>query len=378
MQAQQAGTKLIEAQIPGAALASAQKAIHVDASGRTWINANGKWMKYSDWEDAGKPSPTGSSLADHYVSQLLQGSVAAQNQPAKKQETQPVAEQTTTTTVPAPQAQTPYDLTDPTKTAPLSAGQRNASNEARTITNQEFGDSREKLIAENQGIQQGARKQVQDAQTIKSSFNQLAVPLATLGAGEEIQPGALAGLQQAAVNTANGVLNRLGLPRFATEGLAASQIADKASEVLAQAKTLNLDQKAISALQRVANSVPNKNMTKEAFADILASSYVDNMRAQHEGTYVMQYGKGQNIPVGRGALEAYRQDHKDIDRQFNLEKVAIKDFLLTQVPDEKTGKSEPLINYMLGYGKNSELAKKITPELINKKYGVNISKYFMN
>jgi len=378
LEKQQADTDAVKAGIPGIALESAQKAIFVDPNGETWINVNGKWLNKASWIEAGSPQSTGSAMGDYYVKRLFGSGVAGEKPTEQKAGTTQVAGPSGGPAAPAaPKAPSLYDLTDANKINALSEGQKIAAEEAKNVRSQDYRGARDQLIAENQAVLSAARKQMQDAQTIKPSLNQVATPLATLAAGQEITAGALAPLQQGVVKIANAALEKIGLPPFALEGMTAATVADKASEMLAQAKTLGLDQRAYSALERVANTVPNKNMNKEAFADILATSYIDNYRAQHEGSYTLKYGQGQTVPIGRRSTEAYRADHPELDRQFNTEKMAIKDLLLTKVPIGD-GKYEPLLNYLLGQGKDPELRSKITPELINKKYGVNVAKYFTN
>jgi len=378
LEKQQADTDAVKAGIPGIALEAAQKAIFVDPNGETWINVNGKWLNKASWIDAGSPQSTGSAMGDYYVKRLFGSGVAGEKPTEQKAGTTQVAGPSGGPAAPAaPKAPSLYDLTDANKIGALSEGQKIAAEEARNVRSQDYRGARDQLIVENQAVLSAARKQMQDAQTIKPSLNQVATPLATLAAGQEITAGALAPLQQGVVKIANAALEKIGLPPFALEGMTAATVADKASEMLAQAKTLGLDQRAYSALERVANTVPNKNMNKEAFADILATSYIDNYRAQHEGSYTLKYGQGQTVPIGRRSTEAYRADHPELDRQFNTEKMAIKDLLLTKVPIGD-GKYEPLLNYLLGQGKDPELRSKITPELINKKYGVNVAKYFTN
>jgi hypothetical protein len=97
------------------------------------------------------------------------------------------------------------------------------------------------------------------------------------------------------------------------------------------------------------------------------------MRLQHESSYALKYAEGKSVPVAQRVSEAYRAQYPDIDRQFNLEKMAIKDLLLT-----KTQTGEALVSYLVGQGKDKDLQKKITPDLIDKKYGVKISNYFLN
>ena len=60
-QAQQAGTKLVEAQIPGAALVSAQKAFFTDQNGISRVFVPGKgYVGVAEWRKLGSPMPVAS------------------------------------------------------------------------------------------------------------------------------------------------------------------------------------------------------------------------------------------------------------------------------------------------------------------------------
>jgi hypothetical protein len=380
----QADLNRVNAATPGIALDSARKAIFVDANGATWINVNGKWVTKSDWRDMGSPSPTGSKMADYYLEKILpgQGRAATEErkpmQPAGKPSEQPSDAGTPSTVAPPAAAASPIapiDLTNPNIVQPRGTGLQIADQEARDIERIDYGPDRTRRTTANEAALLDARKAAQGAKELKPSLNSLSLPLSNLAAGEQITPGALASLQTSLVKNVDAALDRVGLSQYklAPQGLTDVQLADKAQALLTQARTLGLDQRAVSALDKVATSIANRDMTKEAAAEILASAYTDNMRLQHESSYTMKYAEGKPVPVAQRASEAYRAQYPDIDRQFNLEKMAIKDLLLT-----KTQNGEALVNYLVGQGKDPELAKKITPELINKKYGVNVSKYFLN
>jgi len=385
VEAQQAGIDQTKAQTPGYALQSAQKAIYVDSNGATWINVPGKgWVQKSDWRDMGSPSPTGSKMADYYLEKILPGQAGAPvsdrkpEKPATEVSTQDTGTGSTPTPGKAPlvvPAVPPIDMTNPNMVQPRGVGSSIADQEARDIERIDYGPDRTRRTAANEAALLDARKAAQGAKELKPSLNALSLPLSNLAAGEQITPGALASLQTSLVKNVDAALDRMGLSdyKLAPQGLTDVQLADKAQALLTQARALGLDQRAVSALDKVATSIANRDMTKEAAAEILASAYTDNMRLQHESSYALKYSEGKTVPVAQRASEAYRAQHPDIDRQFNLEKMAIKDLLLT-----KTKKGEALVNYLVGQGKDKDLQSEITPELINKKYGVNISKYFLN
>jgi hypothetical protein len=385
VEAQQAGIDQTKAQTPGYALQSAQKAIYVDSNGATWINVPGKgWVQKSDWRDMGSPSPTGSKMADYYLEKILPGQAGApvSDRKPEKPATEVSTQDTGTGSTPTPgkallvvPAVPPIDMTNPNMVQPRGVGSSIADQEARDIERIDYGPDRTRRTAANEAALLDARKAAQGAKELKPSLNALSLPLSNLAAGEQITPGALASLQTSLVKNVDAALDRMGLSdyKLAPQGLTDVQLADKAQALLTQARALGLDQRAVSALDKVATSIANRDMTKEAAAEILASAYTDNMRLQHESSYALKYSEGKTVPVAQRASEAYRAQHPDIDRQFNLEKMAIKDLLLT-----KTKKGEALVNYLVGQGKDKDLQSEITPELINKKYGVNISKYFLN
>jgi hypothetical protein len=266
-------------------------------------------------------------------------------------------------------------MTNPSMAQPRGVGSNIADQEARDIERIDYGPDRVRRTTANETALLDAKKAAQGARELKPSLNQLSLPLSNLAAGEQITPGALASLQTSLVKNVDAALDRVGLSQYklAPQGLTDVQLADKAQALLTQARTLGLDQRAVSALDKVATSIANRDMTKEAAADILASAYTDNMRLQHESSYALKYAEGKSVPVAQRVSEAYRAQYPDIDRQFNLEKMAIKDLLLT-----KTQTGEALVSYLVGQGKDKDLQKKITPDLIDKKYGVKISNYFLN
>ena len=385
VEAQQAGIDQTKAQTPGYALQSAQKAIYVDSNGATWINVPGKgWVQKSDWRGMGSPSPTGSKMADYYLEKILPGQAGASvsDRKPEKPATEVSAQATGTGSTPTPgkaplvvPAVPPIDMTNPNMAQPRGVGSSIADQEARDIERIDYGPDRIRRTTANEAALSDARKAAQGAKELKPSLNSLSLPLSNLAAGEQITPGALASLQTSLVKNVDAALDRVGLSQYklAPQGLTDVQLADKAQALLTQARTLGLDQRAVSALDKVATSIANRDMTKEAAADILASAYTDNMRLQHESSYALKYAEGKSVPVAQRASEAYRAQYPDIDRQFNLEKMAIKDLLLT-----KTQNGEALVNYLVGQGKDKDLQKKITPDLIDKKYGVKVSNYFLN
>jgi hypothetical protein len=365
-------------------LDSARKAIFVDANGATWINVNGKWVTKSDWRDMGSPSPTGSKMADYYLEKILpgQGGGPTTERKLEKPSGEIGAQTTESGAAPAPgktapsvPAVLPIDMTNPSMAQPRGVGSNIADQEARDIERIDYGPDRVRRTTANETALLDAKKAAQGARELKPSLNQLSLPLSNLAAGEQITPGALASLQTSLVKNVDAALDRVGLSQYklAPQGLTDVQLADKAQALLTQARTLGLDQRAVSALDKVATSIANRDMTKEAAADILASAYTDNMRLQHESSYALKYAEGKSVPVAQRVSEAYRAQYPDIDRQFNLEKMAIKDLLLT-----KTQTGEALVSYLVGQGKDKDLQKKITPDLIDKKYGVKISNYFLN
>jgi hypothetical protein len=73
LQQQQAGTKLVEAQVPGQALLSAQKAIFTDANGITRVFVPGKgYVGISDWRKLGSPMPIASKEAQNLIEATAQ------------------------------------------------------------------------------------------------------------------------------------------------------------------------------------------------------------------------------------------------------------------------------------------------------------------
>ena len=381
LEKQQADIDRTRAETPGVALESAQKAIFVDQNGTTWLNYKGNWITRDEWTKLGKPPITGSALGDAFINRIA-GEVPGVKGEEKK--TQTVADRGPSAPE-APKApgapgapgekavQKPAEITLPSAISLTGNAASIAEEEARSIANQEFRSARDKMIQDNEVIQSQARARMQASQQFKTPLKDLAAPLASLAAGEQITPGALAPFQTTIVKYANAFLEKANLPPIASQGLTDAQLADKALAALSQVRTENLDQRAVSALNEVSKAIANKSMDRNAMAGVLSQALVDNLKAEHEAAFMLRYGENSSVPVGRRALEAYRAAYPQLDYQFNAEKSALQSLLL-----EKLQNGEPLVNYLIGQGKDPALKNRITPDLINQKYGVNLAKYFGN
>ena len=168
-------------------------------------------------------------------------------------------------------------------------------------------------------------------------------------------------------------------------------LADKMQAVMASDAVKNLGMHARGVLEDVTKAFATKAIDKDAAASLLASGYVDNYKDEHRNEFTLNYGDptrtGMLNPVAKNANAAYRLQNPEyeLENQFLKEKAHVKDFLLLpglKDPQTKLPTGEHLLSYLMGEGKNKEIAKIYTPEVIERllkeKYGADITKYFKN
>jgi len=247
------------------------------------------------------------------------------------------------------------------------------------------GTDRDKAINENRAMVAEAIKQRDANLRLTENLNDLAKPLTSLAAGEQITPGALVKPQYIITNYFNSAVDRLGLDpklKFAAQGQSDVQLAEKAARILTEAKAANLDQRAVSALSALAEGLADPKKTIDAAAEILAGSYRQKQEALEEAAFIDMYSRsaGVGMTVARNARSAFRNQKGTTPEDYAREQAIIKDFLMAKMgpdaPPESRNKS--LLSFLLQKNQKDPLQKQITPEIINEMYGMDIARYFLS
>lgn len=236
-------------------------------------------------------------------------------------------------------------------------------------------ESRELQIATNQAIQNKALERRNAAFAMTDQLNNLAIPLAAMSVGKQITPGALAPLQATVSNWFNSLVDLAQLPdgyKLNPDAVTSYELAKKAEALLKEGKADALGQRAVSALQELSQGIANPSMTVGAIRGILATNIMEKQKALEEAIFTQNYGKGKAYPIGQNAATEFKKHYTD--EMYNKQAEDIKD-LLNQSID-----GVPLITYMLGKGGklDPKLKDRINADVINKKYGYDISRFFLN
>lgn len=257
---------------------------------------------------------------------------------------------------------------------PNAAAKAAAAQEVKQLEGIDIGANRDAVIRQNLDILNDARNRQTSAIDMTQGLNDITKPLVTLAAGQQIAPGAYAKILGTVADKWNSAVSQFGLPdeaKIAAGAVDQLQMADKASAVLREAKARGMDQRALGALEALERGLADPSKTKEAAAEILASSYIDKQRMLEEAIYTQKYGQGQGMTVAKNAPLAFKEQYPDAS--YNRDKLALKDLMLQSI------NGEPLLNYALGIGKDKELQKRMDESgVINQKYGTNVVRYFNN
>jgi len=282
----------------------------------------------------------------------------------------------------------PVPVTDLSRTKPQGPAANLAQQEHTAMLSSMSPES--DAVANNK-LLDTARESVKSSQSAKNQMNNLALPITGLAAGQVIEPNALAPVLGGLLTKFNSVLDTAGIPRIAPGTMTQIALADKMQAVMASDAVKNLGMHARGVLEDVTKAFATKAIDKDAAASLLASGYVDNYKDEHRNEFTLNYGDptrtGMLNPVAKNANAAYRLQNPEyeLENQFLKEKAHVKDFLLLpglKDPRTKLPTGEHLLSYLMGEGKNKEIAKIYTPEVIERllkeKYGADITKYFKN
>jgi hypothetical protein len=231
---------------------------------------------------------------------------------------------------------------------------------------------RDTIIAKNVEYRDNMEKSARASMALSQNLNELTYALTNQMKEGNITPGALADVQRKAINGINAVVGRLGLPEeYRITGGAESDIEKKVQAILSSQAAQGLDMRAVSSLGQLAQALPSSSMDPIAIRGISADLLVNKQKPIDENTYVKKYSRlgGDNV-LGERARENYTNQYTE--EKYNSDRAIVASIL------DKTINGEPLINYILGKGKNPELQKRFTPEVVDRTYGPGISRYFLS
>jgi hypothetical protein len=380
LQAQQAGTKLVEAQIPGAALLSAQKAFFTDANGVSRVFVPGKgFVGVSECRMLGSTMPVASKEAQQLIEAMVQRAEIEGQGKTGAGAGAGAGAPSGTPAAPAAPGAAGTETAKPAEAKPVGYGvEIKVGQPALQAAQQENDylsglpkDQREEIVAKNVEYLANTEKAARASMALGSNLNELTYALTNQMKEGNITPGALAGIQRKAIDGINSVVGFLRLPdKYRIEGGAESDIERKVQAILSSDAAKGLDFTAVSSLKQLAQTLPNISMDPKAINTITAELLVNAKRPIDENSYVKKYSRlgGENV-LGERARENFVNEYTE--EKYNADKVIIASIL------DKTINGEPLINYILGKGKNPDLQKRFTPDAVDKIYGPGISNYFL-
>lgn len=394
----------------GAAIDLNKKSFQI-IDGNVWVTMpNGEPIPYSAWKKAGSPTPIGGRASIELIEKaakdlnITSGAPTDSDLYKKKSQTgQGTSDQNgsgTATGAPAavpgaPQAPTAPKPGEPLPNAPQypMPSKVTVPQSALTAAQNElnaYDDLSEEAkllkVQENQKIQERANAAVAAAADMTRSLNDLAIPLSNMAGTQQVTPGPLAKPQAAIYGIWNNLVQlalkdsgmskeQLDSYKFDTQGLTDYQLAEKASVLATSELARQLGDKAVTALQVLGKGFANSSMDADAARGMLAEAILKKTMAMEEGLFTKKYNANidPNRPVGSNAGVEFRKVRPD-EEYFLKELPMIKDVMSRTVGPN----NESLLTYLMGRGKNAELQKIITPEWVNRQYGRDIARHFLN
>jgi hypothetical protein len=346
--------------------------------GKLWLQTkDGRTMEYGSWLDAGEPELVaggmGAKMAHETAKSLYKQTPAGADIGAPKPPPVPKPQESVIGGQPSQPAAKPADGTFTIELPQTAVSAASAENARIRGMNQ---TERERQTEINRTIQAQALANRNAAFAMTDQLNNLASPLAGMAAGDQIAPGMFAPVLVTAANAFNYAVRQAGLGKeyeVAANAVDQYELAKKAEVALSAAKAGGLNMKAVSSLEELSQAIANPKMTAGSARDILATTILEKQKAAEEAVFTQKYASlGKQFPLGQDAATAFRQAYKD--EMYAKEYAAIKDLLSRRAQD-----GTPLVGYLLKKGNlDKDLANKITPQLINKMYGFDISRYFLN
>ena len=136
-----------------------------------------------------------------------------------------------------------------------------------------------------------------------------------------LAPSAYNELATSSVSKWNAVMNAIGRPELAIDGLSDAQIANKVSVGSAAAREANAGQRSFGSLSAFLKSTPNPSMDREAALKLIADEHLESQMAIDRMNYHKtfdQYNQQAYAPIPRNYLasnvdNAFHSDHTQND-----------------------------------------------------------------
>lgn len=384
LEKQQADIERSRAETVGENIQNITRSMPVIAGVRHYITADGRVLTAADWRKAGQPRLIGGQIAEAAAVREL-GRLGVSPTPGQPVQGRPAqaAPDTGMPTTAAPTTAAP-GTPSPMEQAgvythriePNQEAYSIAEREAETLSGLGIPD-RNARIATNIATMKTIRDARERARTSGDAIGELSVALS--GLSGPLTTGSAFEKRQALVNAYNTAVDLFGLSpdfRIASAELSNAQIAEKVNTLLQSDRAKGLGQHAFGALEYLGRGIPNPTMTREAIAKITADMLVGKQQDLDKGTFAEKYQRraGTEYTVGEGINDTFYRQPGFRKQDYENDKRIIAKILQARNPT--TG--EPLINYLMGRGKDAALQRQLTPQVFDKKFGPGISRYFYN
>lgn len=362
--------------------------------GQSFLTLNGmphaimpgnKILSYTEWVKAGRPMPKGGVAAAKELEQAGQQWVQTTGGAAAAPAGGTSAPGKVDIGAPEPpKVQTAQEKLAETKTSypgativVPQASRAVAEAEEMELQNMMPAD-RETRIAQNTAIQNNALKTQRAAYDMTPQLLDLAIPLSNMEAGQQITPNAWSKIKAFLSGQVNAGVDSLMSDQplevrkkyhINPEGLTDYQLAQKAVALIREGKADALGQRAVQSLQVLAEGLADPSKQAGTIRELLAASLMEKQKALEEALFIQDYGKGRTNIVGRDAAVEFSKHNSD--RMYYDQAQAMKDLL------SKNVNGVPMVSYLTGKGRlDPEMAKRLTPEAINRYYGFDIARFF--
>ena len=369
VEAQQAGTAIEKARLPGVMLQSAQQAI-MEKGGTIYIYVPKLgYVTRSQWREAGRPPLSVDPALDKIMRE------AAESYPEPKTgsgaATQTGASTSTVAgTTPAPSTTSAPETPGVYRVKPDSEAQAAAKREISTM--EDTNSSNRNLIAaqnlENRKKLESQAKAALDYSQDLNLMNQSLLKLASKDGFLTLGPAA--DVRYQAVNILNTIARGAGLgDEYTIKGVADKQSAEKAAAIMAGARTQAFGQTANDSLRTILTATPNTKMDPAAVRDLLASLTVAKQKALDEAAYFRNYASiSPDVSIGQEAAANYQREYNE--KRYMADKKNLVDLMSRK--NKQTG--ETAWEYAMGGGKDPKIREQIIAGL-EKKYGDGFRRY---
>ena len=353
---------------------------------------NGKTLRIDEWIKAGQPAPIGGEQSAEQALTIARRSGLLKEGPEKG--APGTAPNAAPSAAPSAAPEGPEGAkTEPEKegagAAPLLPAAKgysfvvNPSKEALADAEKEAteqlisGPARETKLAEAQKERDKIINQRSAANGMVAPLGELAGALLTYNNEGVLQTGFGSGANVQFNRVLNQFLRAVGAPEeFQSKIPVAANIEDKVSRLITEAQAGNLDQRAVSALDKLKEGIANRSMEPDAIATVLADLFVERQKALDRGAYLDKFDRAaQGMP---GSQVGARLD-ANFKKQFTEQEYAKDRAILKNIfsggaqGSIQTSKGrEPIINYILNKGEDKGLQKRLNEsgigELVDKKF----------